>query len=79
MNLNTRKRARFDREETNFDVQSLYSMLGDTISNPCSIAKDQNGHMKNIASGMVLPDDIVDRLLNARQEGEKLLQEFVEK
>ena len=57
----------------------LSSMLGDTISNLFSINKDEKGHLTNIASGMVLPDDIADRLLNARQEGEKLLQEFVEK
>ncbi len=71
--------SKYRQERDECDVQSLYSMLGDTISNPFSINKDEKGHLTNIATGMVLPDDMADKLVNARHKGDKLLQEFIEK
>ena len=70
-------KARRIRDES--DVQSLTQMLGDTMSNPFKVSNDNQGHLTNIATGMVLPDDIADKLVNARQEGETLLQEYIEK
>lgn len=60
------------------DVQSLVELLGTGMSNPFTCDATYQGHLVNIATGIVLPDEDADKLISVKETGQGFMDDFIE-
>ena len=70
----SKHRVQKDKE----DVQSLCDLLYINICNPFDCSDVYDGHLINLATGLVLPDSDADNLIAAHSIGQLLMQNFIE-